>query len=126
MELKDFEYNFIDNLYDYDGLWDRKAKCGLKVIKHTTQDIVIATDIYKGNPGGSVTEYCAELAMIICKEYDIDIHKLLFIHHTPEVDSSHEFFEELFYKVDFSIENNTLKNPDWNKLERSEVVELTK
>lgn len=120
MELKDFEYNLIDKLFEYDGLWGRKAKCGIKVL----DNLVIATDIYDGNPGGSITEYCAELAMIICNEYQINPENLNFIHHNPEVNSSYELFEETFYKVNFDIEKGELKNPDWNKIDREYVVML--
>lgn len=120
MELKDFEYNFIDQLYDYDGLWGRKAKCGLKVLNN----LVIATDIYKGNPGGSITEYCAELAMIICDEHNIKYQDLRFIHHTPEVNSSYEFLEETFYDVHFDITENNISNPDWDQINRDNVVKL--
>ncbi len=125
MELKDFEYNFIDTIYDYTGLWGRKSKCGLKIIKLADRHVVIATDLYEENLGGTITEYCAELAQIICEESNLDISKLRFIHHVPEVNSSLEFYEEAFYNVEFDILQSEIKSPDWQRITRDEVLELT-
>ncbi|MDB4334851.1 hypothetical protein OAA06_00680 [bacterium] len=124
MKLEDFEYNFIDQIFDFNGLWDRKSKCGLKVLRRDEQSIVIVTDLYKENPGGSITEFCAELAMVICKEYNIDLNKLLFVHHVPEMKSSLEFYAEVFYKVMFDTINGQLTKPDWHSVEREEIEKL--
>ncbi len=124
MELQDFEYNFIDKIYEYAGLWGRKSKCGLKIIDKPESNIVIVTDLYEENPGGSITEFCAELAMLICKEFNIESRKLIFIHHVPEVKSSLEFYSEAFYKVHFKIINEELQNPDWHSIERNEVEKV--
>ncbi len=126
MELKDFEYNFIDAIYDYDGLWGRKSKCGLKVIKQANNHVIIVTDLYEENLGGTVTEYCGELAQVISKQYSLDIAMLCFIHHVPEVNSSLEFYEEAFYKVEFELKEDELTKPDWIKITRQEVLELSK
>lgn len=126
MELKDFEYNFIDKIYDYDGLWGRKAKCGIKVIKTVDKHIVIATDLYKENPGDSITSYCAELAMIICDEFRLELDKLTFIHHVPEVNSSLDFYEESFYNIKFEKCDNNISNPDWQPINRIAVEDLVK
>ena len=124
MNLDDFEYNFIDEIYKYDGLWDRKSTCGLKIIRKEDTTVIIATDLYKENPGGSITEFVAELAMKICNSFKIDINNITFIHHVPEVKSSLEFYAEAFYLVTFEVVDNELQNPDWHKMTRKEVEEI--
>ena len=124
MELKDLEFNFIDQIYDYENLYGRKSKCGLKIIKKPDTTYIIATDIYDGNPGGSVTDFTPELAMLVCKEFDIDINKMTFIQHSPELKSSLEFYREAFYKVSFENNNGELSNPDWEEIERNDLVAL--
>ncbi len=124
MELENFEYNFINQIYKYDGLWGRKSKCGLKLVNKSETAIVIVTDLYEENPGGSITEFCAELAMLICKEFNIDNNKLIFIHHVPEVNSSLDFYSEAFYKVCFETLEGKLQNPDWHPLTRDEVEKM--
>lgn len=121
MELKDFEYNFIDKIYEYDGLWGRRAKCGIKVIKTESEHLVIVTDLYKENPGDSITGFCAELATIISGNYKLDLDKLMFIHHVPEVNSSLDFYEEAFYKIEFEQADNSISKPDWHPISRTEV-----
>lgn len=124
MNLDDYEYNFIDEIYKYDGLWGRKATCGIKVVKKADKTIVIATDLYKENPGGSITEFVAELATKICSSYKIDIQYLSFINHIPEVKSNLEFYAEAFFLVPFEIIDGQLQKPDWNKITRKEVEDL--
>ena len=126
MNLDDFEYNFIDEIYKYEGLWNRKSTCGLKIIKKPDTTLIIATDLYKENPGGSITEFVSELAMLICNSYKIDINNITFIHHVPEVKSSLEFYAEAFYLVHFDVVDNELQNPDWEKVTREEVEAITK
>ena len=124
MELKEFKYNFIDKIYDYENLYGRKSKCGLQIFDKKGFTYVIATDIYDGNPGGSVTDYTAELAMQISKEFDIDLDKMIFIQHSPELKSSLEFYREAFYKVSFENNNGILSKPDWDEIERKELEEI--
>jgi len=124
MELKDYEYNFIDGLYQYEGLWGRKSVCGLMIKPNKDVTLVIATDIYDGNPGGSITEYCAELATLICNENKIPYKKLIFIQHTPEVNSKADFYAEEFYRVKFKETKFGFTNPDWQPLTREQVQEM--
>ncbi len=121
MNLDDYEYNFIDEIFKYEGLWNRKATCGLKIIRKPDTTLIIATDLYKENPGGSITEFVAELTLLICNSFKIDINNITFIHHVPEVKSSLEFYAEAFYLVSFEVDDNELVNPDWEKKTRKEV-----
>ncbi len=121
MNLDDFEYNFIDEIYHYAGLWERKSTCGIKIVEKPNTTIIISTDLYKENPGGSITEFVAELAMLICDSYKVDISNLTFINHIPEVKSSLEFYAEAFYRVSFDVQDGKLSNPDWHKMTREEI-----
>lgn len=121
MELKDYAYNFIEKLYEYEGLWGRKSVCGLMIKPQKDSTLVIVTDIYEGNPGGTITEYCAELATKICNENKIPYKQLIFIQHSPEVNSKADFYAEEFYKVVLQETNSGFSDPDWQPLSRDQV-----
>ena len=124
MNLDDYEYNFIDEIYHYEGLWQRPSTCGLKIVKKGDEVLVVATDLYKENPGGSITEFVAELATLIANDFGLDMQKMTFIHHIPEVKSSLEFYAEAFYIVKFDVVDGEFQNPDWEKIDREKVTEM--
>jgi hypothetical protein len=121
MKLEDYEYNFIDEIYAYKGLWERDSTCGLKIAELADKTLIIATDLYEENPGGSITEFVAELATLICDDFKLDKERIYFINHVPEVKSSLEFYAEAFYHVRFDLEEGVFVNPDWEKITRREV-----
>ena len=42
MNLDDLEYNFIDEIYKYEGLWERKSSCGLKIVRKPNTSMYLA------------------------------------------------------------------------------------
>ncbi len=122
--IRDKERNFIDEVYDYEGLWGIPSKCGLKIAKHKNQTVVIITELYEDNPGTSVTEYCAQLAQILSEDKKIKPEEMIFILHTPDVGSKYEFLHETFDIVSFTIENGKFSGPEWERISRNEVVKM--
>ena len=122
--ISDKERNFIDEVFDYEGLWGIPSKCGLKIVDKSNNTIVIITELYEDNPGTSVTEYCAQLAQIISVERKINPERMLFILHTPDVGSKYEFLHETFDVVNFEIEGNVFSEPKWERVSREKVEEL--
>ncbi len=126
MGYKEYNHkkNYIDEIFEFKGLWDMPSKCGLKIIRQEDKVIVIVTDLYHENPGTSVTEFCAQLATIITKEKNIEPEKLLFIQHNPDIGSKYEFLTESFDLVGFRIEGRQLAEPKWTKTSKEKVEEM--
>ncbi len=118
--------NFIDEVFDFPGLWDMPSKCGLKIVRKLRQTIVIVTDLYDENPGTSVTSYCAELATYIVGKKDLPMQEIRFIQHNPDVGSKYEFLNETFDEVSFEITPNAFSNPQWKRVDRAYVEALIK
>ncbi len=123
-KIYNYKKNYIDEIFEFTGLWDMPSKCGLKIERQKDKVIVIVTDLYHENPGSSVTEFCARLANIIIKEKDIDPKKLVFIHHSPDLGSKYEFFTESFELVDFKTKDGQLSEPGWTEISKNKVEEM--
>ena len=116
---------YMDCCFDYLGQWDSPSKCGLKVInRKDAKTLVIATEIYRQNPGTPVTEWCAPLATRIMNELNCTPDKFIFIEHTPDLRSKLAFYEETFHLVTFDSSENNLGNPKWSRLTLKEVDEM--
>ncbi|MCK9219662.1 MAG: hypothetical protein PHF97_09455 [Bacteroidales bacterium] len=117
----DFD-KYMDRYYDYLGQWDSPSKCGLKIInRNDGKLLVIATEIYRLNPGTPVTEWCAPLATRILKEFQGKPDHFLFIEHTPDLHSKLTFYGETFDLVKFEWNGESFFNPQWTRLSPNEV-----
>lgn len=115
---------YIDTIYEYKGIWDRLSRCGLKIIKKKDKTIIIATELYDKNPGTSITNWCTQLAIVLCKEYNIPFEKLIFIEHTPDIGSKFSFNDETFDLVKFKLEGDKLDEPEWQRLSKEDVDKI--
>jgi len=113
---------YMDRWYDYPGQWDSPSRCGLKVIKRKDgKTLVIATEIYRQNPGTPVTEWCAPLATLLMHELNCSPENFLFVEHTPDLRSKLDFYGETFDLVTFEVRDNQLVNPSWSRLTTEQV-----
>ncbi len=115
---------YMDSVYEFKGLWDVPSTCGLKVINGIKTPIIIVTDLYKQNPGTTVTNYCSKLASLICSENAIDLNNFIFIQHCPDRSSKLDFYREIFERVHFEITDGKLTNPDWQEITKQKVDTL--
>lgn len=120
----DYKKNFIDEIYEFKGLWDIPSKCGIKIVKSQEKTIVIVTELYDENPGTSITDFCAGLAQSICDYYKINPSNLQFIQHTPDIGSHVEFMREIFDKVEFDIKENKFSNPKWTEIKKEDIEKI--
>jgi len=116
--------NYIDRQFHFKGKWDIPSLCGLKVVEKSDRTIVIATNLYKINPGTSISRWSAQLATAICKELNIDHSKFVFIERNPDRKSKLEFYEETFDIVEFRWEENHFTDPVWKRISKEELDEL--
>jgi len=115
---------YIDRQYHFKGKWDVSSICGIKVVEKTTQTIVIATNLYETNPGTSISRWSAQLATSVCKDFNIDQGKLVFIERNPDRKSKLDFYQETFDIVEFIRENDHFTEPVWKRISREEVDSL--
>ena len=116
---------YMDRWYDYPGQWDSPSRCGLKVIKRKDgKTLVIATEIYRQNPGTPVTEWCAQLATRLMHELNCKPDHFIFIEHTPDLRSKLAFYAETFDLVTFTVKDGSLADPKWTRLTTAQVDEM--
>jgi hypothetical protein len=124
--ISDKGKNFIDEVFDYQGMWGLPSKCGLKIVNKENHSIVIITELYEDNPGTSVTEFCPKLAEIISQDRNINPEKMILILHTPDVGSKYEFLHETFDIVNFCIEDGEFSDPKYERISKEDIVEMIK
>ncbi|MEI7980862.1 MAG: hypothetical protein WCI71_04365 [Bacteroidota bacterium] len=117
----DFD-KYMDQYFDYLGLWDSPSRCGLKIVRRKDgKTLAIATEIYRQNPGTPVTEWVAPLATQIMHDQHCDPADFLFVEHTPDLHSKLSFYGESFDAVSFDLEGTVLINPKWTRLTSRQV-----
>jgi len=115
---------YIDEIYEFKGLWDVPSFCGLKIVVKDDKTIIIATELYDSNPGSSVTSWVDKLATELVFKNQIDHYNLIFIEHSPDRKSNLEFYKETFDKVSFDWDGDKFTSPKWNRMTKEEVDKL--
>lgn len=115
--------DYIDSNFDFEGDWGVESKCGLKIINGASKIIVIAAEL-PDNPGTQITSVPAELLTQICQANNLAFESVIYIEHTPNMNSKLSFYDETFFKVDFILENSEFTNPNWEKIDREQVDKL--
>ncbi len=72
------------------------------------------------NPGMSLTNAAASVAMQVCQFYEIPLDELVWIEHYPE-EPNHE---ETFDLVHFSSNNSLLNVERWQQISKAEAENL--
>lgn len=122
MEINPAFDHYMDRYFDFPGQWETPSRCGLKVVRRKDgKSLVIATEIYRQNPGTPVTEWVAPLATRVLQHIDEQPENIIFIEHTPDLKSRLTFYEETFDLVDFDWDGGKFINPRWTRLAKQEV-----
>src|SRR5439155_922893 len=80
LDASKYERVIIDH-YRYRGFHGCASWCKLEIINSKSElAIVIATEV-KDNPGTSITNVCEDLVYRVCLEFEIDIHRFVWIEH---------------------------------------------
>ncbi len=115
---------YIDRQFHFKGKWDVPGICGLKVVEKQDRTIVVATNLYKINPGTSISRWSAQLATTICYELKIDPNHLVFIERNPDRKSNLDFYKETFDIVEFRWEDDYFTEPVWKRISKAEVDKI--
>ena len=115
---------YIDEIFDFKGLWDMPSKCGLKIMNRGDEKIVIVSELYQDNPGTSITQAASLLAKQICDYFALPYEKMIYIEHNPGMNSKLSFYDEDFFLVEFDLQNNNFTNTKYKKLKHNEIEEF--
>jgi hypothetical protein len=110
----------IDTVFEFEGSWGLGSKCGLKHFEFNGKDCIVVTELYKDNPGTSITQVTTSLATQICEKLNIDPDNLIYIEHCPDMNSKLSFYNEEFYLVSFERIDGKFANPSWHMLTMDE------
>lgn len=94
-------------IYSYRGYNNCDSECDIAIIGH----LVVATN----KTGTSITNIAEIIATEICEEYNIPLHKLIWIEHYKAEDNPLKS-EDTYDRVYFEIENDKLINPVWERV----------
>lgn len=109
----------IESIFEFTGLWGIPSKCGIKRISFPGKEIFIVTELYKDNPGTSITQVTISLATQICERYNIEPKNIIYIEHAPDMNSKLTFYKDNYYLVQFDIEEEKLTNPGYKELDEN-------
>jgi len=120
------EFNkYMEYHYNFKGLWDSPSCCGLRIIKRRDGNtLVIASEIYRQNPGTAITECIAPLATQILQENHLSPDQLIFIEHSPDLKSRLTFYGETFDLLSFTWDGNRFTDPIWSRLTQEQVDKM--
>lgn len=107
---------YYDEIFEFLGQWDMPSACGLKIRHIDGQTYVIVTEMYQENPGTSVTYAGRSLAEQICKAKNLNLADITYLECTPNTNSKLSFYDEEYFRVDFSGER-----PAYTQLPAEEV-----
>ncbi len=117
---------YYDQLFDFEGQWGVKSRCGLRILNQDEKVIIIVTELYQDNPGSDITNVSASLATQICDKFDIPFANLVYVECSPNMNSKLSFYDEEFFRVHFDIQEGKLVNPVWTKLSTEETIGFIK
>jgi hypothetical protein len=113
-------FDKIDTIFEFTGSWGIASKCGLKHFSFNGKDCILVSELYKDNPGTSITQVTTSLAMQVCEKLGIDPENLIYIEHCPDMNSKLSFYSEEFYQVTFELADGKFINPSWKMLSMEE------
>jgi hypothetical protein len=112
----------IDSFFEFTGLWGIASKCGLKHFSYQGKDCILVSELYQDNPGTSITQVTTSLAMQICEKLNIKPENLIYLEHSPDMNSRLSFYNEEFYIVNFELYEGKFVNPSWRMLSMDEKL----
>lgn len=113
---------YFDEIFDFAGQWDMPSKCGLKVEERNGKYVILVTELYKENPGTSITYAGGSLIKQICDAKHLDYNDIIYIECNPEMGSKLSFYDEECFLVTFEVIDNIPCNLKYNTISSDELT----
>ena len=114
-------------VYEYQGFWGCRSRCGLEVIQYQSFVLVIATES-EANSGTSVTNMSESLAFAVCQDWGIPARSLVWVEHYPKRGREFEPYvpKESWDLVQFYLDlaEGRFSNPRWFSLSDDQLRQL--
>lgn len=110
--------------YDFRGLWGMPSRCYLRIIKSDLNTVIIVSELYKENPGTTITDVTVQLADQVCKHFSIDYDSMIYIEHNPKTNTKLSFYEEEYFRVFFAVNDGLLEKPEYKQISEEELNTL--
>ena len=112
---------YFDEIFDFAGQWDMPSKCGLKIEERNGKHVILVTELYKENPGTSVTYAGGSLIKQICEAKNLDYNDIVYIECNPEMGSKLSFYDEECFLVTFDVIDDTPCNLKYDTISSDEL-----
>ena len=73
----------VNTVLEYAGYRGFPSRCGLRIEPLRDGRVLVICTELPDNPGTSVTNFCEEIAMLVCRRYEIDPRRLAWVEHYP-------------------------------------------
>lgn len=112
---------FCSETFNFKGLWNVDSKCGLRIFDFQDKHVVVVSELYRENPGTSITQAACTLVEQICEAFALNPEKLIYIEHNPDMHSKLSFYDEEFYEVKFDLSDGCFSNPRYKQLTNERI-----
>jgi len=115
-------------IYEYNGFWNCKAKCGIDIEKKKDHCVVMLTEL-DDNTGTSITNAYEQLATEIYNaklKSEYTPQQILWVEHYPDRGHSggSPMFEESFAEVTMRWDGHKFSTPQWIHIRPNEIKNL--
>ncbi|MDD3201824.1 MAG: hypothetical protein PHP76_07510 [Bacteroidales bacterium] len=115
---------YYDEIFDFEGEWNLRSKCGLRIKDYGDRKVVIVTELYQDNPGSSITYGAGSLLEQICSAKGLDYRKVIYLECNPDTDSKLSFYDEEYFLTEFEMVDGKLINPKYTRLSDEQIKEI--
>ena len=112
--------SYYDEIFNFRGQWDMPSACGLKIIKKECKVYVIATELYRDNPGTTVAEAGKKLLIQICEAMNLKLSDVIYLQCNPDTNSKLSFYNEEYFETCFSEDGRAV----FRRLDAEEIKSI--
>lgn len=112
----------FDTIFEYQGSWGRPARCRLRLYRLANGMTVAIASELPDNPGVSITNFAAELATGVRRQFIEPGQGLLWVEHYPRQESGLD--RETYDRVLLRWDGRAYRDPQWKPWSRAAIEAL--
>ncbi len=106
----------VDTIFNYKGSNNRDAKCRIQIFEQVGRIVIVATEL-ADNSGYSITNAAEQIVAEVCRKFNIDPEKLIWVEYYPPKKSTASRCE----LVQFNWDGQYFSRPRWASLSKQEI-----